>query len=149
VLLDLKVSNTIPVSSHFDLVEYRDRYPYQIDQNLSIFAKHELYLNIPKQMLNMLQDLTRIMKLQGQNLEFTSNLNQFFFAKQVLTNQFNAILSLVSQNHAFEAGVLISLMSSVLATSQRQCLIPSQFALGSRKQTRHIFSSQIYQVQSS
>jgi hypothetical protein len=76
-------------------------------------------------MLNLLQDLPRIMKLQQKNLEFTSNLNQFFFSKQVLTNQFNAILSLVSQNHAFEAGVLISLMSSVLAASQRQCLIPS------------------------
>lgn len=95
-MVDLRVSKLSQEDVGFDLVEYRDRYPYQIDQNLNIFANHELYLNCAKQVFNLLEDLPKIMKLREQNPEFMADLDQFLFAKQILTNQFNVVLSLVS-----------------------------------------------------
>lgn len=63
-MVDLKVSDPSQEDAGFDWVEYRDRYPIQIDQNLNIFANHELYLNSAKQMFNLLEDLPKIMKLR-------------------------------------------------------------------------------------
>ena len=73
-----KKTKQLPV---LDLAAYTDRYPYRIDRNQNIYANNDLYMNASKQIVNILQDQIKIMKLYRQNPGFMGNINQMFFTK--------------------------------------------------------------------
>ena len=42
---------------------YNFHYPALIDRNMNIISDHDVYLNIPKQMLDFIEDTKKILKL--------------------------------------------------------------------------------------
>ena len=67
-----------------------------------------------------------------------------FMSKQILINQYNLIVNFISQNHTFETGVLLSLLTHALSfensydTRKTRAIVPSKHVLGSSNKDQDI-----------
>ena len=58
------------------------------------------------------------------------DLNSSLLSRQILKNQFNDVLSLVSRNYCFEASIMLNLLSDLNTKISVPSLIPQNHILG-------------------
>ena len=66
VTLDIefnKANLPLPSQNSSNFLNYNMNYPEKIDRNCLIEAKNDIYLNIPRHMLALIEDINKVLKL--------------------------------------------------------------------------------------
>ena len=108
-----------------------------------IYSEDDVYLNVPKQMLDFIEDTKKILKFRKDE-PFAHNdvlfqnimVHQLTFAKQTVINHFNTFVNLITQNRNFDAVMLLKMLNQTIIESQAKTskeipvLFPKNLILG-------------------
>ena len=65
LVMNFKKESILALGQQENLFEfYNQHYSYKIDRNMIIYAEDDVYLNIPKQMLDLVEDTKKILKFR-------------------------------------------------------------------------------------